>query len=130
VCQYFICFDPLRRLDKCGFKLKLIDSSLSGKMHGSGEIHKCYIYEKANQVFDNVRIKNNALEKLSTKWNDIPTPALDRYRPCVDHSAGYFKGVGLVGKSIERYRNWVWTEIGLDRAQRTLRKRKRIEYPE
>lgn len=129
--EYFICFDQMRKVEKCGFHVTLVDSSVGGVMHGSRERHKCYIYKKRGSK---MRAKKKpgfhyGEQKSLVKFDDFSTwvklapPSEARYAPCVPHADSYSKGLVPTEVTVKRYREWVWEQIGLDRSKRLLRSR-------
>lgn len=121
--NYFICFDPLKKLELYGFKLRLLDKSLSAKMHGSREGHLCYIYEKIKKQQESMS-EVSVLRSFRRSWGKLTYPSNARYSPCVKHSSKYHEGLFAMVKGPKAYKTWVWNEIGLDRCTRRLRTRK------
>eukprot|EP00924_Labyrinthula_sp_SR-Ha-C_P008108 maker-scaffold_11-snap-gene-3.3-mRNA-1 protein AED:0.18 eAED:0.18 QI:116/1/1/1/1/1/2/238/338 len=119
-CKYLICFSPLVKLEDVGFKIEPLEANLNGKMHGSGESHKCYIYIKPGKKIGG-KLPAKCKLRSSFNWGKIPAPQEGKYAPCVAHSKSYKFGWFAMQQGSTQYRNWVWDQIGFDRVSRSLR---------
>jgi hypothetical protein len=142
--DYLICYKKPRIIvDKYAFDVEEV-GRVRTSMSGSGEGNTCFVYRKlatASRDEDNFKNKKNKKNKKKTpskqqaqeatdfviEWTVPPPPEDPAVAAPVCHGKSYGQeGMTLaVSGSMEKYRAWVFDQIGASRAKRRLRTRRK-----
>lgn len=108
--KWISCYDNPSTMSEYGFDVSFIQK-IPMKLNGSGNQHMCYTYK------NNTSTLNSCTNKL---WTLPPIPTDKKYTPHVEHTETYTKGLDAM-YNLDMYKEWIESQIGLDRARRKTR---------